>query len=135
MFLAKTIGPLTLRNGVNSKLELPICFSPKRSGHRPRWGCPSTGTEVAKLYGERWEYPVMRQIPWTTGAVIVPLGNKLGYSGTLASCLSHWQVKLSPIDQVTCFIALEEQIDGCFCLEPEQIVKLVGAFSPSGSEH
>jgi hypothetical protein len=68
----------------------------------------------------------MPQIAWNSNAAIVPLGNKLGYSGTLADCLAHWRYKLSSVDQVTCFITVTAPIEGMVCLEPEDIAKLIG---------
>jgi hypothetical protein len=69
----------------------------------------------------------MPQIAWNANAAIVPRGNKLGYSGTLADCLTHWRYKLSSIDQVTCFIMITAPIEGKVCLEPEDIAKLIGS--------
>jgi hypothetical protein len=74
------------------------------------------------------DYPIMMRISWNAEATIVPLGNTPGYSGTLASCLSHWRDRLKLSEQVTCFIATSEAIDGKVCLEPEDIAVLLGAF-------
>ena len=72
--------------------------------------------------------PTMMQIAWNAEAMIVPLGNKAGYSGTLASCLCHWRDKLKLSEQVTCFIATTGAVDGKICLEPEDIAILLNAF-------
>ena len=72
----------------------------------------------------------MEQIPWNAGAIVVLLGNRPRFSGTLAACLHYWR-DMPTHRQVTSFIAIAELIDGRPFLEPEDIEKLLAGQVPA----
>ncbi len=78
----------------------------------------------------------MSQIPLQVRAMIVPIGNRPGFSGTLSDCLSHWHDNLTIVERATSFIALDEALEGRTWLEPWEVKTLAsrttwGAFNGS----